>query len=244
MRLDVFLVEKGVATSRRRAQDMIMAGKIAISGKKVTKPAYKVAEEDQVDVLEEDHPYVSRSALKLKGLLDESNLRFDSKIVLDVGASTGGFTQVSLEYGAAHVYAVDVGTDQLHPSLKVNQHITSLEQTDGRDLEESLFDKGLPTVLVTDVSFIAVSKILPPVVQAVPTLEMMCVLVKPQFELKPSLIGKNGIVKSQTDREVALAKVEKTISEIGFEIRHDMEASIAGQDGNREYMLLATKRKP
>lgn len=243
MRLDVFLMEKGVASSRRRAQDMIQAGKIAVGGKKVTKPAYQVQEEDHIDVLEEDHPYVSRSALKLKGLLDEVGADFKGKIVLDVGASTGGFSEVALEYGAALVYAVDVGTDQLHPRLQCNDHVISYEQTDGRDLDSSYFEKGLPTILAADVSFIAVSKILPPVVMAVPSLEMLCVLVKPQFELKPSLIGKKGVVKSQTDRQVALEKVEKTISELGFEITHEMEAAIAGQDGNREYMLLATKRK-
>lgn len=241
MRLDVYLVEQGVVASRRRAQDMIAAAKIAVNGKAVTKSSYKVAESDHIDVLEEDHPYVSRSAMKLKGLMDDKNLRFDGKVVIDVGSSTGGFTQVALEYGAKHVYAVDVGTDQLHDTIRNDERVTVYEQTDGRDLLPSMFKQGTPTVLVSDVSFIGISKILPALVDVIPELEMFCVLVKPQFELKASLIGKNGIVKSQTDREVALQKVEKTITELGYDIAHEMEAVLSGQDGNQEYMLLAYK---
>lgn len=241
MRLDLFLVEQNITSSRRRAQDMITAGKIAVGGKVVSKASYKVQENDHIDVLEEDHPYVSRSALKLKGLLDEVSLSFEGENVVDVGSSTGGFTQVALEYGAEHVYAVDVGTDQLHYSLHNEERVTSMEQTDARDLLPSMFSKGEPKILVSDVSFIAVSKILPDVVNVLSKLEKMCILVKPQFELKKELIGKGGIVKSETDRQLALSRVEKVIENLGFKIQHEMDAAIAGQDGNQEYMLYAIR---
>lgn len=239
-RLDATLVKQKLARSRQRAQDMVQAGKVNVNGEVVTKPSHRVSEEDEILLLEQDHPYVSRAALKLKGLLDKLDLCFDEETVLDIGASTGGFTQVALEYGAAHVYAVDVGTGQFAEELKKDSRVTSFEQTDARNVTLETFSES-PTILLADISFVGLQKILPTVLEQITTLEKACVLVKPQFELHPSYVGKNGIVKREEDRRRALRDVLDCIETCGFSVRHEMQSVLAGSDGNIEYMVYAAK---
>jgi len=239
MRLDVYLVEQGVVRSRGRAKDFIAAGKVKVNGVLAKKSSVTVASSDNVDVLEDDHPYVSRAALKLKGLLDATSKRFDKAIVLDVGASTGGFTQVSLEYGAHHVYSVDVGTSQLDDVLRSDKRVTSIEQTDARELTMKMFPVE-PSILVADVSFISLEKIFPRVLTEIDSIFEIYCLVKPQFEVGRQHVEK-GVVKNNDMRLKALANVEICLQNEGFEVVHDMVAPLAGSDGNVEYMVYAAR---
>lgn len=240
MRLDQYLVEKNMVRSRARAKAMISEGHVAVNGESTTKSSYNVKETDRVSLLQEDHPYVSRGALKLKSLLDELKHRLDEKYVLDVGASTGGFTQLAVEYGARHVYAVDVGTGQLDSSLRNNPKISNMEQTDARELRLKMFDVE-PSVLICDVSFVSLTKILPDVLREVDSVFDIYVLVKPQFEVGKAFIGKGGLVSDEDARLKALGDVEVCIEQQGFEIIHDMACPVPGGDGNVEYLLHAKR---
>jgi len=243
VRLDIYLVAEGIVRSRGRARDMISAGKISVNGRPAAKGSLALKEDDVVTVLEADHPYVSRSALKLKGLLDAVPLRLEGKTVVDIGSSTGGFTQVSLEYGAGHVYAVDVGTAQLDEALREDARVTVCENLDAREITVDRFDR-FPTALVADVSFISLQKVLPPVLAALNTVDTLCLLVKPQFELDKSAIGKGGLVKNEEDRLRALRDVGDCIETLGFQVLYDMPSALAGADGNEEFMLYAKKTAP
>ncbi|MFT7144077.1 MAG: 23S rRNA (cytidine1920-2'-O)/16S rRNA (cytidine1409-2'-O)-methyltransferase [Alphaproteobacteria bacterium] len=240
MRIDAYLVERDLVRSRVRAKALIVAGKVQVNGKVVKKASHETAVDAEVVLLEEDHHYVSRSAFKLKGLLDAADVRLKNKIILDIGSSTGGFTQVSLEYGAAHVYAVDVGTDQLHESLRGHKQITSIEQTDARDLSPTMFPLE-PSVLVVDLSFISLDKVIPTVIAEIESIFEICCLVKPQFEVGRSSIDKKGLVTDEGERLRALSKVEACLNSLGFEVIHDMEAALHGGDGNIEYMVYAAR---
>jgi len=240
MRLDVYLVDKRHAQSRRRAQDMIDAGHVMVNGFAARKASSQVGDADKVTIVQEDHPYVCRGALKLKGLLDETGVRFDGKTVLDIGSSTGGFTQISLEYGAKQVYAVDVGTDQLHQSLRTDKRITLCEQMDARKLNADMFP-AIPTILTADLSFISLQKVLPGLLEQFTAIDKLCLLVKPQFELEPNAIGKGGLVKQEEDRQRALRDVEDCIETLGFQVRYDMESPLVGGDGNVEYMVYGLR---
>lgn len=238
MRLDIYLVENGLVRSRARAKSLIQAGKVQVSQKVISKAFYDVKTGDTVELLEADHHYVSRSALKLKGLLDITNVPLKDQVVLDVGSSTGGFTQVVLEYGAKHVYAVDVGTDQLHDSLRSDKRITLYERTDARDITPKMCPLE-PSVMVIDVSFIGLAKIIPIVLAEIDSIFHICCLVKPQFEVGPEYIDKKGLVTNENERLKALSNVEACLNKQGFEIVHDMEAALHGGDGNIEYMVYA-----
>lgn len=240
MRIDAYLVERDLVRSRARAKALIVAGKIQVNGKLIKKASYDIALDAEVVMLESDHHYVSRSAFKLKGLLDAADINLKNKIVLDIGSSTGGFSQISLEYGAAHVYAVDVGTDQLHESLQNKSKLTSIEQTDARDLSVDMFPLE-PSVLVVDLSFISLEKVVPTVVADIESIFEICCLVKPQFEVGRSSVDKKGVVTDEGERLRALSKVEACLNNLGFEVIHDMEAAIHGGDGNIEYMVYAAR---
>lgn len=240
MRLDQYLVEKNMVRSRARAKSLISEGKVAVDGKACKKAAQDIKDHSVVSLLEEDHPYVSRGALKLKALLDHLGYRLDEKYVLDVGASTGGFTQVAVEYGARHVYSVDVGTGQLDKSLIHNPKISNIEQTDARELRLKMFDVE-PSVLICDVSFVSLTKILPSVLSEVDSIFEGYVLVKPQFEVGKENIGKGGIVTDENVRLKALSNVEECIQNQGFEVVHDMECPVPGGDGNIEYLVYVKR---
>jgi 23S rRNA (cytidine1920-2'-O)/16S rRNA (cytidine1409-2'-O)-methyltransferase len=237
MRLDVYLVENGLVRSRARAKSLIQSGKVQVDQKVVTKAFYEI-QDQSVELLESDHHYVSRSALKLKGLLDVTEVPVKDHVVLDVGSSTGGFTQVVLEHGAKHVYAVDVGTDQFHESLKDDKRITLYERTDARDITPKMCPLE-PSVMVMDVSFISLEKIIPTVLAEIDSIFHICCLVKPQFEVGPDHIDRKGLVTNENDRLKALSNVEACLNKQGFEIVHDMEAVLQGGDGNVEYMVYA-----
>lgn len=240
MRLDLLLVEQNMVQSRARAQAMIKAGKVKVEGINKVKASTDIPEGTKVKLLEEDHPYVSRAAFKLKSIIEATGFTFKDKTVLDLGASTGGFTQVAIENHAKHVYAVDVGHGQLDARLKKDSKITNLEKTDARTLTPKIIKK-VPDVLLCDVSFISSTKILPHVVMAFPSITDVFVLVKPQFELTKDDIGPGGIVRSKERQRDALTRVQECLQGLGFKTPTFVKAPMAHQGMNQEYMLHARK---
>lgn len=240
MRLDVYLVQKGLVQSRSRAKALIDKGVVQLNGSVVTKSSTVVPEGAKVSLLEEDHPYVSRAAFKLKALVDTLGHSFEGAYVLDVGASTGGFTQVALEKGAKHVYSVDVGTGQLHESLRKHPRVTNIEQTDARDVHRKMF-KVEPSILICDMSFISLTKVMPALLLEMDSLFHLYILVKPQFEVGKAYIDKNGIVKNEERRLKALSDIEICVQDLGFEVVHDMASPLSGGDGNIEYLIYAER---
>lgn len=240
MRLDSYLCENGLAKSRERAKALIKKGAVSVNGTPVYKASQAISAEDTVTLLEEDHPYVSRGAFKLKGILDALGHKFDGKNVIDIGSSTGGFTQIALEYGASHITAVDVGTDQLDGSLRPLAEVTVLEQTDARNLTKEMLSI-LPDMLVSDVSFISQTRILPHVLAELLSIQQLYILVKPQFELSKQHIGSGGIVREESYRQQALTSVVNCLKANGFKVVHVMDSPISGTDGNQEYILYGER---
>jgi 23S rRNA (cytidine1920-2'-O)/16S rRNA (cytidine1409-2'-O)-methyltransferase len=240
MRADLYLVEHGHFDTRARAQAAIAAGKVSANGVKLTKPSQKIADGAEI-VAEAAHPWVSRAALKLVAGLDGFGVDPADRVCLDVGSSTGGFTEVLLSRGARHVYAVDVGRGQLHPSLQADRRVTSLEATDARSLAAELFSEP-PSLVVCDASFISLLKVIArPLALAAPTADLIA-LIKPQFEVGKALIGKGGLVKSEKARDDAVATVRAALDGLeGFSVRAVMDSPIEGGDGNREYLIAAAR---
>lgn len=240
MRLDIYLYQNGYAKSRSRAQALIKNSSVTVNNKSVTKNGYIVEDNDNVELLESDHPYVSRGAFKLKSILDSLNHDFKEKNVIDIGSSTGGFSQIALEYGAKHVVALDVGTDQLDNSLRDLDNLTVMEKIDARNITVSAMP-CMVDVLVSDVSFISQTRILPHVLNELKSINTLYILVKPQFELTKGKIGRGGIVRAKKDRESALSSVVNCLQENGFRVKHTMDSPITGGDGNHEYMLYGLR---
>lgn len=186
------------------------------------------------------HPWVGRGALKLVHALDLWPVAVEGRVVLDVGASTGGFTEVCLARGAAQVYAVDVGRGQLHPKVAADPRVVSLEGTDARDLAPTLVPEP-PGLIVTDVSFISLEKALPAALALAEPGADLVALVKPQFEVGPGRVGKGGVVTDEEARADALAGVEAFLQAAGWAVQASAESPIAGGDGNREFLLWAKK---
>jgi len=240
-RADLLLVERGLFDSRAKARAAIEAGRVVAGGETVRRPA-DLLDEDVEIVAEPAHPWVGRAALKLAHALEVWTIRVEGRHVLDVGASTGGFTEVCLARGASHVVAVDVGRGQLHPRLSGDPRVTSLEATDARSLTQ--VQVGVCDLVVCDVSFISLSKALPnPLALAAPGADLVC-LVKPQFEVGPGRVGKGGLVKDAAAQADAVQGVRAFLAEVGWTVRGEADSPIAGGDGNREILLWATKKPP
>jgi 23S rRNA (cytidine1920-2'-O)/16S rRNA (cytidine1409-2'-O)-methyltransferase len=212
---------------------------VTADGRPVVKASELVAEDAQL-VAAPAHPWVGRGALKLVHALDLWPITVEGRVVLDVGASTGGFTEVCLARGAARVYAVDVGRGQLHPKLAGNTRVVSLEATDARDLTPALVPQP-PELIVADVSFIGLAKALPAALAlAAPGADVVA-LVKPQFEVGPGKVGKGGVVADDVARVAALDAVRAFVAGVGWTARGAADSPIAGGDGNREYLLWARR---
>ena len=238
-RADVLLVERGFFESRAKARAAIEAGGVTADGRPVAK-ASEAVDEDAEIVATPAHPWVGRGALKLVHALDLWPVSAEGRVALDVGASTGGFTEVCLARGAARVYAVDVGHGQLHPSLADDPRVTSLEGVDARNLTAALIREP-PELIVADVSFISLTKALPAALALAAPGADLVVLVKPQFELSPERIGKGGVVKDEAARAEALDAVRRFLEASGWAVRAVTDSPIAGGDGNRELLLWARK---
>lgn len=237
-RADLLLVERGVFDSRARAQAAIEAGRVVADGKPVLKASELLAVDATLSA-EPAHPWVSRGGVKLAGALERYPIDIEGHVCLDIGASTGGFTEVLLNEGAALVFAVDVGTSQLHPSLHNHPHIVSLEQTDirayaGRRLPQR------PDVVVIDVSFISLKQVLPVALELAAAPMHLLALIKPQFEAPRSAI-KKGIVRDAAVHRVVCEDIAALARSLGCEGIEIFPSSIAGGDGNTEFFLGARR---
>jgi 23S rRNA (cytidine1920-2'-O)/16S rRNA (cytidine1409-2'-O)-methyltransferase len=238
-RADLFLVHRGYAKSRAEAQAAIAAGLVEADGEVVRKPAQPLRAGMAIRY-QRAHPYVSRGGVKLAAALDRFPLSAKDKICLDLGASTGGFTQVLLERGARRVYAVDGGHGQLHPSLAADTRVTAQEDLDARDLTRAHIPEPVD-LLVADLSFISLKLALPaPLDLAAPSAGMI-LLVKPQFEAGPRAVSRGGILRDAALREDALQDIRRWVSENGWHLLGTMESPISGGDGNQEYLLAAER---
>jgi 23S rRNA (cytidine1920-2'-O)/16S rRNA (cytidine1409-2'-O)-methyltransferase len=241
-RADLLLVERGLFESRAKARAAIEAGGVSAGGRVVLKASEALDEAAQI-VAVAAHPWVGRGALKLVHALETWPVTVEGRVVLDVGASTGGFTEVCLAKGAARVYAVDVGRGQLHASVAGDPRVTDLEATDARDLTPALIPEA-PDLIVTDVSFIGLAKALPAALALAAEGADLIALVKPQFEVGPERVGKGGLVKDEAARADALATVEAFLEAAGWAVQATAESPVAGGDGNLEYLLWAKKKPP
>ena len=240
IRLDVYLVASGQFESRAQARAAIEGGKVLVNGRPITKASFPVPDGANIEA-EKLHPYVSRAALKLKDALNVFAVDVKNKICLDIGASTGGFVQVLLESGADHVTGVDVGTGQLHAIVRANPRVTSLEQTDARDLtSEDL--RGSPEIITCDASFIGLAKVIEtPLSLAAETCDLIA-LFKPQFEVGPRHVGKGGLVINDAAQRTALADFRVWLnSRHGFNICDVTDSPITGGDRNCEFLVHARK---
>ena len=234
-RLDKVLFERGLAPSREKAKALIMAGLVFVNGKKVDKPGYQVKGDEDIKVLEPPR-YVSRGGYKLEWAIKRFSLNLKGKVALDVGASTGGFTDCLLQHGAKKVYAVDVGRGQLDPKLRNDPRVVSYEKTDARILSREHIPEDVDLITV-DVSFISVTKVLPSVLKFLKRDGIALVLVKPQFELSPKEV-KKGVVRERELRKKALKKVVSFAEDLGLKVCDITKAKPRGTKGNEEFFLL------
>ncbi len=238
-RLDVLLVARGLAESRSRAAALVMAGRVLVDDRPVTKPGTKIPEDAAVRVRGGGHDFVSRGGVKLDGALSAfaaGGLRVEGRVALDVGASTGGFTECLLRRGAAKVHAVDVGYGQLHPKLARDRRVVVHDRTNIRTAPDDLLGEPVGLVVV-DCSFIALAKVLPHLPRFLAPAADVVALVKPQFELDPGRVGKGGVVRDDADRAAAVARADRAAAALGLERRGQVDAPIAGRAGNREIFV-------
>jgi 23S rRNA (cytidine1920-2'-O)/16S rRNA (cytidine1409-2'-O)-methyltransferase len=237
-RLDKLLVDRGLVASRDRAQALVMSGSVLVDGQKQTKPGTLVAATAELALLEADHPYVSRGALKLVKGLDEFAIDPSGVIALDIGASTGGFTDVLLKRGAAKVYAIDVGYGQLAWSIRQDPRVVVLERENVRNLELDKVPEPCGLAVI-DVSFISLTLVLPRVAELLrpPAGKPIVALVKPQFEVGRDHVGKGGVVRDEAARRGAVDKVRTWANAHGFVAGRDVESPITGPAGNVEFLL-------
>lgn len=235
-RLDLLLVERGLCESRSKAQRVILAGEVVVDEHKLDKPGAMVASDALIRVKGEER-FVSRGGLKLQAALDAfPELQVAGRVCIDVGASTGGFTDCLLQAGAAKVHAVDVGYGQLAWKLAADPRVVVHDRQNIRKLAlEQLGERA--SLAVADCSFISLTKVLPHLPPLLHAGAELVVLVKPQFEVGVERIGKGGIVRDDQARESALSEVEASARELGFEVRGHIESPIAGREGNREFLL-------
>lgn len=238
-RLDRVLLARGLFDSRAAAQAAITAGRVRVDGQVVTKRAQPVSADARVEATTE-HPWVSRGGMKLDAGLAGFGIDVSGWRALDVGSSTGGFTQVLLARGAAHVTAVDVGRDQFHASLRGHENVTLHERLDARDL--TLEHLGVrPNIVVCDASFISLRKVLPRALELAADGADLISLFKPQFEVGRAYIGKGGIVRDEAAVETARLGVRDWLISSGWDVLGEMGSPITGGDGNREYLIHARK---
>ena len=242
MRVDVYLTAAGYVASRKKAQDLIDAGAVVIDGQKVKKSSAVINEEIPHDVvLEQVFPYVSRGGVKLLAALDAFKINVNRKKAVDVGASTGGFTDCLLQHGASCVYAIDAGIDQLHESLKNDPRVISIEHFNARDLTSKITD-GECDIAVADVSFISQTYIISQISSVLREGGIFVSLIKPQFEAGKSALGKNGVVTNSAYRFLAAKRVISCAVENGFDCLGFIRSPIEGGDGNKEYLAYFVKK--
>lgn len=238
IRIDQLVVERGLAESREKAQALIIAGEVVVNGQKALKPGHSVAADSRVEILER-MPYVSRGGYKLAGALDHWALEVTGSVCLDVGASTGGFTDCMLQRGAAKVWAIDVGHGQIDWKLRSDARVVVQEGVNARYLTAADFPQKFDFA-VCDVSFISLTLLIPALTGLLVVDGKMVLLVKPQFEVERGQVGKGGIVREPALHQAACDRVRGAVEALGF--RADIiESPILGAEGNREFLLYASR---
>lgn len=240
VRVDVLVVERGLAETRTRAQALILAGQVVINDQRVDKPGAQVPEDAEVRLKGEVLPYVSRGGLKLKGAIDRFKLDVRGKVAADIGASTGGFTDCLLQEGAVRVHAIDVGYGQLHEKLRKDPRVISRERVNARYLT----DEDLPEpvdVVVIDVSFISLKQVLPSVLPKLKAGGLLIALVKPQFEVGKENVGKGGVVRDEAVRAAAISGMQSFVENEGLKVEGLVDSPVPGPAGNLEALLVARK---
>jgi 23S rRNA (cytidine1920-2'-O)/16S rRNA (cytidine1409-2'-O)-methyltransferase len=236
-RLDVALVERGLVETRSKAQSLIMARRVLVNGQFVDKAGANIAFDDEVRVAELEHPWVGRGGMKLAHAMQQFAIALKGKVCADIGASTGGFTDVMLKHGAAKVYAIDVGYGQLDVSLRSDPRVVNREKVNARYLQPDNFDEPIDFVSI-DVSFISLKLILPAVAEFLRG--ELVALIKPQFEVGKHEVGKGGIVRDDAKRTAAVESVVEFARSEGFEVKGLIESPIKGAEGNVEYLMYAS----
>jgi 23S rRNA (cytidine1920-2'-O)/16S rRNA (cytidine1409-2'-O)-methyltransferase len=239
-RLDVLLVELGIAPTRTRAQALVLAGQVVVDDRRVDKPGTRVPTEAEVRLKGEPMPYVSRGGLKLEAALKHFQLDVRGAICADIGASTGGFTDCLLQAGASKVYALDVGRGQLHARLRSDPRVVLREGVNARHLTPSDLPEPV-AVLVVDVSFISLTQVLPATISFLVPGGVTVALVKPQFEAGREQVGKGGVVRDDAVRAEAVARVRACTEQLGLVPVGALDSPIHGPAGNREILLLARR---
>ena len=242
VRLDEWLVQHGPYASRALARDAILRGCVTLDGEIKPKPSRTITNPDAIKINDPALNLVSRAALKLEHALQETDYNPDGKVALDLGASTGGFCQILLNKGAKHVYAVDVGHDQLVDQLKQNPRLTNLEGLNARDLTTKHLDGHAPEFITSDVSFISLKLALPPALTLAAENAIGIFLIKPQFEVGKDGLGKGGVVRDEALAVSTAENVRDWIGDFpGWIVTHFMQSPIAGGDGNKEFLVAAQK---
>jgi 23S rRNA (cytidine1920-2'-O)/16S rRNA (cytidine1409-2'-O)-methyltransferase len=241
-RLDKLLVERGLFPSRERAQALILGGKVLVNDQKIDKAGAQVESDSAIRLLDHDLKYVSRGGLKLERALDHWQIDVTGKPCMDVGASTGGFTDCMLQRGAAHVTAIDTGYGQLDFKIRQNPRVRLLEKTNARYLTHEVLGEYVQFI-AADVSFISVTLVLPVVIKAAfpenPTARSIVVLIKPQFEVGREFVGKGGIVRDENAQTASVEKVRASVAALGAIKTDVIDSPILGAEGNREFLLYA-----
>ena len=245
LRLDKLLVERGLTPSRERAQALILGGKVLVNEQKFDKAGAQVAEDAVVRLIGEDLKYVGRGGLKLERALEHWQINVEGKVCLDVGASTGGFTDCLLQHGAARVIALDTGYGQMDFKLRQDVRVRLLEKTNARYATAEVIGEKVDLIVI-DVAFISATLVIPPVVNAAFPQSAtdrhgrhLIVLVKPQFEAGREFVSKGGIVRDENAQLAAVEKVRKTVVSLGLSQVEVIESPILGAEGNREFLLHA-----
>ena len=235
------MISRGLAKSREQANSMLMAGIVFVNQKRIDKPGQQITKESEIDVKGKIHPWVSRGGIKLEKAILEFNLDCNSVIALDIGASTGGFTDVLLTKGAKKVYAVDVGYGQLDWKLRQDERVIVSEKTNARFLTDKIIKDTLD-VIVCDASFISLKKILPSSLQFLKKKGWLAALIKPQFEVGKGLVSKGGVVRDPNLHEEVTNDIKGWItSEMKMNLLGVVESPILGPSGNKEFVIVVTK---
>ena len=243
-RLDLILVDRGLFDTREKDKREIMAGNVIVNEQAVTKAGTNFKDTDELSIRIKDRlRYVSRGGLKLEKAIKIWNLDFRNKIILDIGASTGGFTDCALQNGAVRVYSVDVGTNQLDWRLKNDERVVSIEETHIKDLTTDDMENNRADFIVIDVSFISLTKVIPYLEKFLSENGQVVMLIKPQFEVGKEKIGKNGIVIDEKYHDEAIKKIILFSGESGYELVGVEESPIKGTKGNKEFLILINFNK-
>jgi 23S rRNA (cytidine1920-2'-O)/16S rRNA (cytidine1409-2'-O)-methyltransferase len=239
-RIDQLLVERGLAESRARAQALVMAGLVFAGETKINKPGHQIAEDASLDVRGRDHPWVSRGGIKLAHAIEHFGLSPEGAVAMDIGSSTGGFTDVLLSHGAEHVFCVDSGTNQLAWKLREDPRVTVLEQLSARLLTRDHIDRPCNWV-VCDASFISLAKVLEVPLQLAATPCQLVALIKPQFEVGREEVGKGGVVRDRALHARVCDEVRGWLEGLGWCIEGIVESPITGPQGNVEFLISARR---